>query len=344
MKTLFRTIHGSRLYGTNTPASDTDWKSVVLLPIQHLLRGIKVSNSVSSTGDKHGANTADDTDDELIPFQVLAKDFVGGQTYALELVFVTLQRYSQGDCDDIDPYFIHVCNELASKYLTRNVNAAVGYAMNQANKYGIKGTRLNSLRAFHELVTECHDTYPKSKKVLKLGDSPKFLAGVAKLAAVDPHIRSALYFGPRSTDVANPIDPAVILLEKTFGHEIDFDEAVKRTSGMLKKYGARAHKAAVASGKDWKAISHALRIIDQATDVLVHETLEFPLPRADYYREVKEGKHAWKEVSVELEEGMKRLEAAQATTTLPDGESPEFVANFHADLDEWLMTFYKGTL
>ncbi|CAL9982707.1 nucleotidyltransferase [Vibrio phage D479] len=343
MKTLFKTIHGSRLYGTDTPTSDTDWKSVVQLPLWFLLRGNKVSNSVTSTGDSFSTNGSEDTDDELIPIQVLCKDFIDGQTYAVEMVMACLQQYAQGDVEGIDPHFIVMCEELRTRFLTRNVSAMVGYATNQANKYGIKGTRLNSLQKFHKLVDETFDVYDGTVKPKKLMDSQPFLDGVKELVEDDVHINEQMYFGPRSVTPANPVDPAVILLGKTFGYEITFEEAFKRTTGMLKKYGNRAKTAANSEGKDWKAISHALRIIDQACDILTNERLAFPLPKAALYRDIKMGLIPWEEVEPMMEVGMAQLEVAQAETSLPEADE-KFMAEFYKWFDYWLQGLYRDSL
>ena len=151
MKTVFTTIFGSKLYGTDTPESDTDWKSVFLPELKSLLRGHRIKNSVKTTGKEGMKNGADDEDHEHIPLQVLAEDFLKGQTYALEIVFVALNpEYVQAY--KYDDRFVLFCQELARKFLTSNIHAMMGYAHGQSEKYGIKGSRLNSLRTFHALV------------------------------------------------------------------------------------------------------------------------------------------------------------------------------------------------
>src|SRR3954469_21639760 len=84
---LFSVQFGSRLYGTQTPTSDLDMKVVVLPPIDEVLYGTKLVNKVKQTRTGPGKNTADDIDLEEIPLQIFAKDFLGGQTYALEIAF-----------------------------------------------------------------------------------------------------------------------------------------------------------------------------------------------------------------------------------------------------------------
>ena len=63
-KTLIRIQHGSHLYGTSTPESDRDYKSVFLPAGRDIIlqRVPKVIDR--GTGSKHLKNTKDDIDDQ----------------------------------------------------------------------------------------------------------------------------------------------------------------------------------------------------------------------------------------------------------------------------------------
>lgn len=332
-KILFTSLFGSKLYGTDTPESDTDYKAVFLPPVGRVLRGEAIKNSVTSTGASDSKNGADDEDFEMIPLQVLAKDFVKGQSYALEIVFNAIENPS-----DCTPEFYDFAVEL-TRFLTRNIKAMIGYAMNQANKYGIKGTRLKSIKDFDHIINVHCALAPDTAKI---GDDIMFLEQSAQLAKDSKHVNEVLYNGPTSTDPKHPTDKGIEVLGKTFGHEITFGEARKRVVQMLSKYGSRAEQAMVDNGNDWKAISHALRIIDQAHDILVKKTLVFPLPFAEYYKEVKLGKHDWKYVSEQLAERLELVEQAQLTTDLPS--ETEIREEFYEWLDRELLVFYREQL
>jgi RNA repair pathway DNA polymerase beta family len=87
-KLLFSCQYGSRLYGTQTPTSDLDLKHVYLPALNDLLVGKQLANKVKKTNTKMNTrNGADDVDEEFLPVQVFARDFMMGQTYALELAF-----------------------------------------------------------------------------------------------------------------------------------------------------------------------------------------------------------------------------------------------------------------
>ncbi|AAQ64222.1 conserved hypothetical protein [Vibrio phage KVP40] len=329
MNVLFTSLFGSKLYGTDTPESDTDYKAVYLPELRTLLRGVAIKNSVHSTGKSFEKNGADDEDFEYIPVQVFMRDFLGGQSYAIELAFNALQNP-----DDCKPEFYNMCKEMTRKYLTSNVKAMTGYALNQAQKYGIKGTRLNSLMQFARAV-ETHNVDPKAK----LGSSPELCKQLWELCAEDAHVRFQWYHGPKTKDASDLKDPAFSVLEKVFGLEITFEEAAGRLEKMMSKYGARAYQARAASGSDWKAISHAMRVIDQAIDILTVGKLEFPLKHAAFYRDVKQGKYKWEYVSEVLQERLELLEKAKDTTSLPH-HTPDLVARFYTWYDDYLDEFY----
>lgn len=257
------------------------------------------------------------------------RDFLGGQSYAIELAFNALQNP-----DDCTPQFYSMCEQLTSRFLTSNVKAMTGYALNQAQKYGIKGTRLNSLMEFARAI-ETHNVDSKAK----LGSSPELCKQLWELCSEDAHVRFQWYHGPKTTDASDLQDPAFSVLEKVFGLEISFEEASGRLEKMMSKYGARAYQARAASGSDWKAISHAMRVIDQAIDILDKGKLEFPLPLASFYRDVKQGKYKWEYVSEVLQERLELLENAKDTTKLPN-HTPALVEEFYEWYDDCLEEFY----
>ncbi|AUR85895.1 hypothetical protein NVP1081O_160 [Vibrio phage 1.081.O._10N.286.52.C2] len=329
MKVLFQSLFGSKLYGCDTPESDTDYKTIYQPELCLLLRGRDIKNSVVSTGNSKGKNTVDDEDQEFIPVQVFMRDFLGGQSYAIELAFNALSN--PNDCNDT---FLQLCQELTSNYLTSNVKSMVGYAINQAQKYGIKGTRLNSLIEFKTLVDEHAGDMNQ-----KLKDNTALCQKLHELVETDQHVEFLHYHGPLTTDPAHLLDPAFSVLGKVFGLEIDFTEATKRLDNMVGKYGSRAKQARVSSGNDWKAISHAVRVIDQAIDILDRQELVFPLRNAEFYRDIKLGKYEWEYISEVLSARMRVLEASQLTSTLPV-HSPELVADFYEWHDRKLAIMY----
>src|SRR6478609_1788353 len=93
---VFMTIPtGSRLYGTDTPESDYDFKAIVLPALDDLLLNKKLTNRKEKP-EGHGPQdkmTAGGTETEYLPLQVFLDDFFSGQTYALEIAFAVSQGF-----------------------------------------------------------------------------------------------------------------------------------------------------------------------------------------------------------------------------------------------------------
>lgn len=156
MEKLFTTRFGSNLYGTQTPTSDIDLKHIVLPSLDDLLLGKAVKNVVKKTNkEMFRKNSAEDVDAEFVPLQVFALDFFNGQTYALELAFSVDGTDAHQEIHNAS--IVTFCHALRENFLTSDVTALVGYAVNQASLYSDKGERLNALHAAKKLFS----AYPK---------------------------------------------------------------------------------------------------------------------------------------------------------------------------------------
>ena len=139
MKRMYTTIYGSKLYGTSTPTSDTDYKSIVKPDIDHLLIAQPIGIVSLGGAAKGEKNTADDCDDSLIPIQIFCQDFIKGQTYAIEVAFSVPEVITPDMVISSDSAFVmKKLVEMRSRFLTSNVNAMVGYAKSQAMLYSNK--------------------------------------------------------------------------------------------------------------------------------------------------------------------------------------------------------------
>lgn len=329
--TLFLTMFGSRLYGTMTPTSDIDWKEIFLPEKAQLLIGRKPTNVVVTTGDDNSRNTKDDVDFEYIPIQVFANDFIGGQTYAIELAYAVLSEDPQAGQEIYSMEFLDFVHELTEKFLTSNIKAMIGYAMNQAQIYGIKGTRLASVRKFTDRLSEDLASGRVQRE--------------DKLAAYEDWARingDKYMFLSTYMNMDNKL-PAISVLEKLYPLSITVGEALDRTIALKEKYGSRAHDAEDAKGMDWKATSHAVRITQQAIKLLKEHKLEFPFPQenVDQLLAIKRGERSVDEVKKLLEDLFDELDAVKETTTLPE-RTARMDEQFEMWLKCWMLEFYHN--
>lgn len=362
MKKLFSCLYGSRLYGTQTPTSDLDLKHVFLPELNDLLIGKQLANKVKKTNTaKNTRNGADDVDEEFLPVQVFARDFMMGQTYALELAFAvegthagqTLWTFNPDLDIEQEAYvpshkgghssmrgehlFLEFVRELREKFLTSNIKALMGYAVNQASLYSFKGERLNAAREVLSVLQE-----------LELADDSKHPSNFERLSFHSQDARWASlaakypkYFKITEYDIGDgQMRPCFMLLEKVLPHTNDLRMSVKVVKNLVDKYGSRAD-AASADNVDWKATMHALRIVDEGLLLLEQHRLQFPFdqPYVDRLLSIKRGEVPLDEVKAELDEKLEKLKTLEQTTTL-EPASRERTEEFEEWLARWMRKFY----
>ena len=355
---LFRVLTGSWLYGTATPASDYDYKTVVLPPLDVLLLNTKVTNrkeKPEGTG-PGGKMQAGETETEYLPLQVFMDDFYSGQTYALEVAFAVVQgkfevlnsrfadaaewvtpaqaeagpkfSYASGKVRDAQ----RVCNELVNNFLTRNVKKMVGYAVSQSKLYGLKTERYTSLRQVVEMVVEHFHNSANALVEVRLRDTPQLLEALCTLEHVS------------MGEVANAkggkeMGPALVIANKLYPLTNHWSTVLASLEKVLSGYGERV-KEFDGEGVDWKALSHAIRITGQAGELLVKGQLTFPSEQAQYLLDVKRGNVPLDKATAELDRLFGLLDTAQQLSQLP-----ERTATMDAAFVEWkvgvLRAFYQ---
>lgn len=360
MNKLYSCLFGSRLYGTQTPTSDLDWKHVVLPDLDDLLIGRGVKNSFKKTNNqKNVRNTADDVDEEFIPLQVFARDFMEGQTYALELAFsveglhatqsffeekaqVPVQLGDYSRFYNKEPLFYEFVKELRSKFLTSNIKAMMGYVVNQASLYSFKGERLNAVRIVGLVLSHANEYYGNAGDDMSkfaLGDLysiPRFKEMFDYIAVKFPK-----YFRVDEYDIGGDrTKPCFYLLEKCLPHTNSWETTNSTVSNLEKKYGSRAEQASE-SNVDWKATMHAVRIVDEGLQLLTHHKLSFPFEQTyvDRLLAMKRGELPLDPIKEELSTKLERLKELEQTTTLPSAN--ELRAEFEVWLKGWMRTFYN---
>lgn len=292
---------GSHVYGTNTPESDHDFKTIFIPDARDILlqTATKVSRS-HSTGDPLGKNAADDVDVEEFSLHGYMKLLCEGQTVAVDMLFVPPQLIEQTSAT------WDFIRDSRKAFISRSIQPFVGYCRAQANKYGIKGSRMAAAKA---AASELSQMKPKD---FKLGDAP---ATIAYLVAEHPgHIEVV--------DIAHPRTGQVVQHLSVCGKKAPFTlqcwKAQEMYESLWQRYGDRARQAMNNEGIDWKALMHARRIQDQAIELLKTGEVEFPRPNAEALLQIRLGKRPYAEVASEIEQGMSNLEAAMEKSTLKD--------------------------
>lgn len=334
---------GSHLYGTNTPNSDLDYKGIYLPTGREIVLGTyKETIQKQRPKAECERNNKDDIDTEFFSLDRYLGLLMEGQTVALDLLFAPPELYTKATTYT-GMEIINTIRENKDKLLTRNVNAFVGYARQQAAKYGIKGSRMDALKRVMEFL-EPLPIYDKllvhSVGIAALVNATAELISLEKL----PLIEIVMLMGPKGEMDAPHL--------KVNGRNIPFHSNVKYAKEivgkMLDGYGARAHKAHLAGGVDWKALSHAVRVNNEAVELLTTGQITFPCPSREMLLKIKLGELPYEQVAEMIEQGLADLYVAHDKSTLRDAPDKDwandFIYNVYLDVIKDGKMFFVGEI
>lgn len=322
MRTVVRIKFGSHLYGTSTPASDIDFKSVFVPSGRNILLG-RGRETIShqrpkSEGEKNVAGEIDEEAYSLRRYLGLAAE---GQTVALDVLFAP--RWSMPE--NPLPEWLEI-EDNRHRLVTRKSAAFLGYCRQQANKYGIKGSRVAAAR---EALALLADGVAELGATAKLGE---IADGIDKLASYSEHMDVLDIEG--ATDVHG--------VKRTVRHwevcnrKMPFTQTIKSAHEVMRRivdeYGHRARQAESNQGVDWKALSHAVRVGRQAIELLSSGVVTFPRPEAAHLISIKTGCLPYQAVAEEIEDLLALVEIEAARSTLPETADIQWIDDFVADI------------
>jgi hypothetical protein len=315
MKKILELQHGSHLYGTNTPSSDIDIKGVFIPSARDILLS-RVSktirpNTKESVGGFTAKNQPGDVDQEFYSLDKYLSLLCEGQTVALDLLFAT-PILDKSAYDSVWYYQIWLNRE---RFISRKADSFIGYAYKQASKYGIKGSRVASVRAIVNLLEPLLQN--NSHRIL--GDYREYLVE---------------FVATSGGEFAQLIDIELANQSKIIQHlevcgrkaplTISVREAYNMYKRLLDEYGQRALQAENNDGVDWKALSHAVRVGTQSIEYLKTGEMIFPRPDAAHLLDIKKGLLPYKDVAEEIESLIEEIKIASTNSTLPDEPDYKF--------------------
>ena len=313
MTELMRVRFGSHLYGTSTPASDIDYKTVVLPSAREILLQRITASTDNRRPKAHGEkNQPGDVDEEAFALNRYLSLLAEGQTVALDMLFAP--RWAM----PFDPHPLwNRILENRHRLVSRQAASFVGYCRTQANKYGIKGSRVHAARE----VVEWFDREIENRGHLaRLGDAADSLS--ARLALGDlSHTEIVMIEQPGQGRSV----PHLECCNRKAPFFASMKDARAIYARILDEYGARARLAEKNEGVDWKALSHAVRVGREALEFLRTAWITFPLSYAPHILAIKQGHVDYAQVADEIESLLEQVEQAQMTSTLPDAPDSQFI-------------------
>jgi predicted nucleotidyltransferase len=308
MKQIFKTIYGSRLYGTSTTSSDYDYKGVFLPPKQNLYLGRCPKSTSSNTNNDSCKNSSKDIDFENYSIQFFLKLASQGQTVALDMLHVQRQ---QANIWSPTWEFLH---KNRKKFHTKSLKSYFGYCRKQASKYGVKGSRLSDVKRVIDLL----------QAYINSGRGSLILNQIWDILPEGEHIEKIIIAESMQKDKR---------AYSVCGRKVMATSKIEYIMSVFQKiydnYGERAKKAESNKGIDWKAISHAFRAGLQLKEIYTTNDLVFPLKDAKFLLEIKNGKLNFKnDVQKQLEDLIDEIEILSSKSEYPEKVDISFFENF----------------
>lgn len=293
---LVKAIAGSHLFGTNTESSDHDFKGVFLPSVDDLLLGKFDQTKHEKTNEVIGQkNTKDDVDIEYYSLDKFLKMLYQGQTTALELLFSPDESLLE-----VHPIWNEIRKD-AHKFVNKKVSAFIGYTKTQADRYGIRGSRMETIEKSLDLF----------KRLL-------VLRRVWYLRDVDISELLKLEHVEIIEDKNNK--KLLQICGKKFGFDTELSYIVRPLQQYYEEYGERSRLAKLNQGVDFKALSHSIRVSMQAQSLLTTGKIQLPMSAENVtiLKDVKAGKYDYLTVAKMIEENLDKVLELQKISTLPE--------------------------
>lgn len=299
---LYLTKFGSHLYGTDTEKSDDDYQGIFLPSIYDMVLMQTVKSCQYSTGLSNEKNTSEDLDIQLWSVQYWLLTLINKMdTVGLDLYFSHTNSETMVFKDkNMDLLFTSPELLIDSEKVTDT--AYIRYALSQARKYGIKGTKLNMLLELDDYLSSFEKTF--SSAFLEEQRLSYLVHSLLDAFKGNPFLSlSKLQDGTEALEICGKVYPFYVKLSYF----------IKAVRGIIDRYGKRAKLAAANEGIDWKAVSHAVRATHQATMLAKQGIIRFPLSpqiRQELI-DIKQGKKSWDYVSNRIENGIETVKKLQ---------------------------------
>lgn len=274
------------MYGTSTPQSDKDIKGIYISPLDDIVFGRSQNTVVHKTKANDGTkNTKDDIDTEYKELRTFLREASEGQTYALDMLFCPEESVIKTS----DLWKEIQANRL--KLLSKSCKPILGYVTGQCAKYAMKGTRLDAVEQAlawslrhnpKDFIENCLDDFPE---VTRTVDG---ITHYLNQKHLEKDISNNGKFYKQSF---------VLVIGRHFGYKLQMQHVTKCLSEFINNFGDRARLAKNNEGIDWKAVSHAVRLLLEANELALTGFVTMPLKRKDWVLSIKKGQEEWSEIN-----------------------------------------------
>lgn len=163
---------------------------------------------------------------------------------------------------------------------TDRLESPITYAFKQATKYGIKGKRLKVLQE----VLECALNLWKSKSEAYVRDLVVYEPLQHLFEDESDHLKTVCL------DNKGTEDYYLYVCGVQHQFNLELDKFIKRIEEKINKEYTSQRTKNAADGNDWKALSHAIRVLLEVKQLLEDGTITFPCIENRFLLRIKQGK------------------------------------------------------
>ena len=312
---------GSYIYGSNVPSSDLDYKGLMLPSKRDIILQRAPRTFTENTNNTNTKNSQNDVDYEVFALHYWFKLFIEGQTMCYDMLFTPKQYIIQ------DHPLWHEIVANKDKLLNSKISAFAGYCQSQAAKYSLKGSNLSSYRLAVDFFNACHPH-------VKLNDLREtIVTDLINVAASDSKYSDKgeplIKFVYIEHKVTKKIEEYIQVGPKT---KVPMTAKANIAADIFKqqfdRYGERAKMAESNEGVDWKALMHAVRVCEEAKELLLTGNITFPRPEKETLLKIRKGEMPYAQVAEIIVNGLDELHLAKEKTILRSEPDTKWIEDF----------------
>lgn len=316
---VYCTMSGSKLYGTDGPDSDTDYKFLFIPNYSDVILK-KDEPHIKIGKDTKEKNTKEDIDFDGSSIYKFFNELKVSETGAVDVLFSMFR-------DDTiifqDEDFTEIMKNNYQRFMNSNMRSFIGYALGQSKKFGIKGARYGELDDFVKKLYVWTDKYLNHKVDDGKGSWNQLKNWVE--GQNYKYIKFIMAPGPRDSGGYKEIE-YISILGKMFSGTVTNEYLYDRVFKLYDQFGNRTKTIAKTLSKtDYKAISHALRVALEVRELLETNFIKFPLKDAQYLKNIKDGNCDVEKVFDEVGDTLADVDLLLETSKLPEESDTKFI-------------------
>lgn len=306
-KVVYITMFGSKLFGTDNPNSDTDYKGIFIPSRRDVLLKRDIDHYNFNSNDNNTRNSKEDIDLQLFSIYKFFHLLKKGETGVMDMLFSMFREDTQIYNDTT---FTDSIKENCKRFYNRNLHSFIGYCVGQSKVYNIRGERFNELHSFVEYFTELAKLHPNDKLETTFPE-------VEEMFEKQTYKYIQFVTAPTSRGSGLTQEGTYIeVLGKRFLGTVTVNYFLEKITDMEQQFGNRAK--ASAKGVDYKALSHAVRVICEVEELIDDAFITFPLKEREYVTSIKEGNESLESVMHFIDKKLTTVQEKLEKSDLPE--------------------------